>query len=139
MLNTFKKIMLATGVVASALSTASAQTKPTKAAPALQQEFNAFIGKFRAALKANNADAVTAMTRIPFFFDHEMRDAAVFRAKVYPAYFTARNRSCLQRGKGVYDMDGLKNHNFFIFCGQQIFIFTKTPAGFLFTEVGVND
>jgi len=44
-----------------------------------------------------------------------------------------------QRGKAVYDRDGENNDNFFIFCGEDIFTFTKTPAGFLFTEIGVND
>jgi len=137
-----KRMLLALAAAAALVAAPAAaisQTRPDKATPALQAEFNAFIGKFRAALKAIDADAVTALTRLPFFYDHAMRDAAAFRAKVYPANFTARNRACLQRGKGVYDMDGNKNHNFFIFCGQQIFVFTKTPAGFLFTDLGVND
>ena len=45
----------------------------------------------------------------------------------------------IQRGKAVYARDGENNDNHFIFCGQLISVFTKTPAGFLFTEVGVND
>ena len=32
-----------------------------------------------------------------------------------------------------------KQCNYFIFCGEDIFLFTKAPAGFLFMEVGVND
>ena len=35
--------------------------------------------------------------------------------------------------------DQLNNDNYFVFCGKLIFVFTKTPAGFLFTEVGAND
>ena len=44
-----------------------------------------------------------------------------------------------ERSKAVYSRVGKNNDNFFIFCGEDIFVFTRTPAGFLFTEVGVND
>jgi hypothetical protein len=77
------------------------------------------------------------MTRFPF--GSNAADAAEFRAKIYPDVFNAKTRTCIQRGKAVYDRDGLNNDNFFIFCGEDIFVFTKTPAGFLFTEIGVND
>ena len=105
--------------------------------PALKKEFDGFMEKFRAALKANDSAAVASMTRFPF--EGSIRDAAQFRAKTYPTTFVAKNRTCIQRGKAVYDRDGENNDNYFIFCGQFIFVFTKTPAGFLFTEVGVND
>ena len=116
---------------------AIAQTPKTDvASPALQKEFGAFIGRFRAALKANDASAVAGMTKFPFGND---ADAAQFRVKTYPGIFNAKNRACIQRGKGIYSRDGLNNDNYFIFCGNNIFVFTKTPAGFLFTEVGEND
>jgi len=110
--------------------------KKVVASPALQKEFDGFIAKFRAALKANDADAVATMTRLPF---DDARDAAQFRSKIYAANFNAKNRTCLQRGKATYDRDGENNDNYFIFCGSHIFTFTKTPAGFLFTEIGEND
>ncbi len=117
---------------------AFAQAPKTEvASPALQKEFDAFIAKFRAALKANDASAVAGMTKFPF--GSNAADAEQFRAKIYPGFFNAKTRACIQRGKGVYDRDGLNNDNFFIFCGNDIFIFTKTPAGFLFTEIGEND
>ena len=64
---------------------------------------------------------------------------AKFRANAYPQFLTAKNRACLQKKKAVYDRDGDGNDNFFIFCGESIFTFTKTPSGFLFTDVGAND
>jgi hypothetical protein len=109
------------------------------ASPALQKEFDGFILKFRAALKGNDSAAVAGMTRLPFMNDGSIRDGAQFREKVYKRDFTVKNRACIQRGKAVYDRDGENNDNFFIFCGQHIFVFTKTPAGFLFTDIGVND
>ena len=113
--------------------------KKAVASPALQKEFAGFIEKFRAALKANDSAAVAGMTRLPFMNNASIRDAAQFREKVYKPDFTAKNRACIQRGKAVYDRDGENNDSYFIFCGEDIFVFTKTPAGFLFTEVGVND
>jgi hypothetical protein len=111
--------------------------KKAVASPALQKEFDGFIAKFRAALKANDFAAVTGMTRLPFM--GSVRDAAQFREKVYRPEFTAKNRACIQRSKAIYDRDGENNDNFFIFCGEDIFTFTKTPAGFLFTDIGMND
>ena len=133
------RIVLAAALIQLAPAFAQAAPKNAVASPALQKEFDGFIGKFRAALKANDSAAVATMTRLPFVADDSIRDAAQFRAKTYPATFTAKNRACIQRGKAVYDRDGLNNDNYFIFCGQTIFIFTKTSAGFLFTETGVND
>ena len=118
---------------------AYAQAKRDKASPALQKEYSAFMEKFRAGLRANDVAAVTAMTRFPYFWDNAHRDAAFFRTSVYSKIFTPRVRDCVQRGRGVYDKDGLNNDNFFVFCGQLIVIFTKTPQGFLMTETGVND
>jgi len=123
-----------------ALGPAFAQApKDAVASPALQKEFDGFIAKFRAALKSNDSAAVTGMTKLPYGQDDTKFDAAQFRAKEYPSLFTAKNRACIQRGKAVYDRDGLNHDNYFIFCGEMIFVFTKGPSGFLFIEVGVND
>ena len=132
------RIVLAAALVHLAPAFAQA-AKKVVASPALQKEFDGFIGKFRTALKANDSAAVVGMTRLPFMNDGSIGDDAQFREKVYKPDFTAKNRACIQRGKAVYDRDGENNDNFFIFCGELIFVFTKTPAGFLFTEVGVND
>ena len=130
------RIVLAAALVHLAPAFAQAPKKAV-ASPALQKEFDGFIAKFRAALKANDFAAVTGMTRLPFM--GSVRDAAQFREKVYKPEFTAKNRACIQRSKAVYDRDGENNDNFFIFCGEDIFTFTKTPAGFLFTDIGMND
>lgn len=136
------RILLAAALVPLAPAFAQApMSAPKKAVapPALQKEFDGFIAKFRTALKAIDSAAVAGMTRLPFMKDDSIRDAAQFREKVYKPDFTAKNRACIQRGKAVYDRDGENNDNFFIFCGEKIFVFTNTPAGFLFTEIGAND
>ena len=131
------RILLATALVS--LAPVVAQAKDAVASPALQKEFDGFIEKFRAALKANDSAAVAAMTRLPFMNDKAIGDAAQFGAKTYRTSFTPKNRACIQRGKAVYDRDQEKNDDYFIFCGELIFVFTKTPAGFLFTDISVND
>jgi len=132
------RIVLTAALVYLAPAFAQAPKKAV-ASPALQKEFAGFIEKFRAALKANDSAAVAGMTRLPFMNNASIRDVAQFREKVYKPDFTAKNRACIQRGKAVYDRDQENNDNYFIFCGEDIFVFTKTPAGFIFTEVGVND
>lgn len=125
-----------------AASVAFAQTtKPAAPPPAVQKEFDAFLAKFRAALKANDSAAVASMTRLPLEStrDAPSRNAAEFRSKAYPMIFTARTRACLQRTKPEYDRDPDKNDNYMIFCGEEIYVFTRTPAGFRFVEIGVND
>ena len=133
----FLRIVLATALLN--LAPAVAQAKDPVAPAAVKKEFEDFIEKFRAALKANDSAAVAGMTKLPFMNDKAIGDAAQFGAKTYRTFFTAKNRACIQRGKAVFDRDDYKNENYFIFCGENIFVFAKTPAGFLFTDVSAND
>ena len=121
------------------LAPAGAQAQNSVAPASLRQEFDSFLMKFRAALKANDAAAVAGMTRLPFMGDPASGDAVRFRAKIYPDLFPANVRRCLARSKPAYDRDQQGNDNFHIICGEEIFYFTKKPQGFLFTEVGMND
>jgi hypothetical protein len=132
------RLLLAAALTQLAPAFAQAPKKAV-ASTALQKEFDDFIAKFRAALKANDAAAVAGMARLPFMSDNSIGDAEQFRAKIYSRDFTAKNRACIQRGKAVYGRDGNNDDNYFVFCGQLNFVFTKTPAGFLLTEIGLND
>nr|WP_228748058.1 hypothetical protein [Bradyrhizobium sp. BR 10289] len=131
------RIVLATALVN--LAPAVAQAKDPVASPAVQKEFDGFIEKFRAALKANDPTAVAAMTQLPFMNDKAISDAAQFGAKTYRTSFTAKNRACIQRSKARYEREEGKTDTYYIFCYEDIFVFTKTPAGFLFTDISVND
>ena len=51
------------------------------ASPALQKEFDGFITKFRAGLKANDSAAVAGMTRLPYMNDTSIRNATQFRER----------------------------------------------------------
>lgn len=119
-------------------ATPAAHAQKTRVPADIQNDYDQFIGKFRNALKANDAAAVTAMTKFPFYWD-EMRDAAYFQKNLYSKVFTAKVRGCIARGKGVYDRAPDGSDNFSVFCGEEIYLFTRTPDGFRFAETGVND
>jgi hypothetical protein len=131
------RIAVAAALLLAAPAFAQAPKQAT-AAPAVQKEFDGFIAKFRSALKANDSAAIAGMTELPFMKDSAIGDAAQFRAKIYTGTFTAKTRTCLQRTKPIYDRHE-NNEYYSLFCGEEIFVFTKTPTGFLFTDIGVND
>ena len=118
-------------------SVAQAQAREARAPADVQRDFDQFIARFRLALKANDGAAVTEMTRFPYYWD-EMRDAAYFRRNLYGKIFTAKIRTCLSRGKAVYDKAPNGEENFTLFCGEDLFLFTRTPAGFRFVENSVS-
>ena len=120
-------------------SAAPPAPKDPVASPEVQKEFDAYIQKFRAAVKANNAKAVAELTKMPFMSHTDEYDAATFQSKVYKKEFTAKTRACIERSKPLYDRSPDKTESYSIFCGDEIFTFTKTPTGFLFTDIGVND
>ena len=132
------RIVLAAALVHLAPAFAQALKKAV-ASPALQKEFDCFITKFHAGLKANDSAAVAGMTRLPYMNDSSIRNATQFREKVYKPGFTAKNRACIQRGKAVYERSSDNSEAYLIFCGEEIFRFSKTSTGFLFAEIGVND
>lgn len=122
------------------IAPAFAQAQETAEAPAaLRQEFDAFLAKFRAALKANDAPAVAGMTQLPFMKNAYYGDVAQFPAKGYPNLFPPKVRKCIAGSKANYDRDQEGNDSFHILCGEEIFVFTKTQRGFLFTAVDMND
>lgn len=129
-----RAVFLAAFAICAAASTAHAQRAPAD----VQMDYDRFILKFRAALKANDGAAVAELTQFPFYWN-EMRDAAYFRKNVYGKIFTANARGCVARGKGVYGRAPDGHDNFSVFCGKDLFLFTKTPGGFRFAEVGAND
>lgn len=132
--------VLAVLLGAAALSDAAmpAQAQRSRAPTDIQKDYDQFIVKFRTALKVNDGGVVPEMTKFPFYWD-EMRDAAYFRKNLYSKIFPAKGRRCLATGKGTYARAPDGSNNFTVFCGEELYIFTKTPNGFRFAETGVND
>jgi hypothetical protein len=126
-------------IAALLLQLAPAIAQAQKTAEALRQEFDAFLAKFRAALKANDPAAVAGMTQLPFMKNDYYGDVTQFPTKGYPDLFPPKVRRCIANSNATYDRDQKGNDSFRISCGEEIFVFAKTPQGFLFTEVGMND
>jgi hypothetical protein len=141
MKNILMKNILSATVLALILSSsvATGAWSSGKAPPTVQVEFNEFLPKFRAALKADDATAIARMATLPFQGDAAVSTAAQFQKAIYKKSFTKKNRACIQRGSAVYDRDQENNDNYLIFCGELIFVFTKTSAGFRLTDIAVND
>ncbi|MBN8941572.1 MAG: hypothetical protein J0H01_18845 [Rhizobiales bacterium] len=133
-------ITAAFGLLLAALSTGSALAqRDPPAPPALQAEFRQFLVGFRQAVRANDANAVAALTRLPMQHNGDMHDQAAFHRTVYRQLFNVRNRTCLETARPSYNKDGYGNESFFLFCGQTIFVFSKKDDGFRFAETAVND
>lgn len=129
------------GLALAALSggSALAQRDPP-APPAVQAEFRTFIAEFRQALRANDASAVAALTRMPIYYDDAHRDRAYFETRIYRQMFTQRNRSCLQTARAVYDKPPGQDDGYYVLtCGDMLFSFTKKADGFRFEGTHPND
>ena len=92
-----------------------------------------FWAKFKAAVAANDKEAVASMTRLPFLLQGKELSKAAFIQK-FGVLFDARVKRCFTKARLVKENDG-----FDVFCGQQIFLFEKVNGAYKFTEIGVND
>ena len=92
-----------------------------------------FWAKFKAAVAANDKEAVASMTRLPFLLQGEELSKARFIQK-FGVLFDAPVKRCFAKARLVKENDG-----FDVFCGQQIFLFGKVNGVYKFTEIGVND
>jgi hypothetical protein len=48
-------------------------------------------------------------------------------------------RRCLAKAKPVRDVDLQGNLNYFAFCGEIIYVFSKTGGTWKLTDLGAND
>lgn len=96
--------------------------------PGAQGETAAFAAdfeRFRAAIRANDAEAVAGLTVLPFPYDGQSRDRAGFIAQVYPALFDAEVRECIAEAEPAQE-----ESRFVVYCGTYIFYFGKTAGGY---------
>lgn len=87
--------------------------------------FAADFERFRAAIRANDAEAAADLTALPFLFDGRPRDRAGFLAEVYPALFDAEVRECIAEAEPAQE-----ESYFAVYCGTYIFYFGKTAGGY---------
>ena len=92
-----------------------------------------FWSKFKAAVVANDKEAVASITRLPFLFQGRELTKQAFIQK-FAVLFDAKAKRCFEKAKLVKEGEGFE-----VFCGQQIFLFDKVKGVYKFTEIGVND
>lgn len=96
-------------------------------------EFQTFWHKFAAAIEKNDKVAVVAMTKLPYMYDGKMLNREQFLKK-YDSIFDPKSRKCIPKQKPLRDRDSWE-----VFCGEEIFLFSKVNGKYMFTEIGVND
>lgn len=84
--------------VALALATLLAAAPSVAGAADAGRDFEAFIERFRAALRARDAAAIADLTRLPFLYEGRRLDRAAF-VQVVPTLFDARLSACLAKAR----------------------------------------
>jgi hypothetical protein len=106
---------------------------PSVKAASCDPQFNTFWTKFKTAVAKNDKQAVAALTKLPYLLDGKMLNKPQFLAK-YDLLFPKATAQCFKKEKPSMDRDIYE-----VFCGEQIYIFSKVNAKWMFTEIGVND
>ena len=91
--------------VVTALAFAFVSTLPSARAADADTEFDAFLARWRAAVAANDVDAVVAMTRLPFLFEGRDHAREGVAREVVPALLTVEVRHCLRTAAPLREDD----------------------------------
>jgi hypothetical protein len=94
--------------------------------------FQPFWSKFKAAVAANDKEAVASMTKLPFLFDSKERTRAEF-IKIYPQLFDLKVRKCFPTAKVLKEGDVHE-----VFCAKLIFYFGNVDGKYMFTEFAAD-
>jgi hypothetical protein len=105
----------------------SAEIKPAAGS------FPAFWAQFNAAVQKRDKEAVARMTKFPFMGQY--RSKADF-IKGYALILDERTRRCFSKAKPIKD-DGRDSYS--VFCGEEIYGFSKVEGEYRFTDIGMND
>jgi hypothetical protein len=60
-------------------------------------------------------------------------------AKIHRDYLKPSQRTCLAHGRPTRDVDQEGGINYSVFCGHLIYVFTKTSAGWQWTDMSPDD
>lgn len=129
---TMRRLLLS-AVAATAITTSSA------AAPAQPPDgFAAFYKLFAAAAAKDDQKALAGFTVLNLGIDQTYSPLTF--AGFHKRYLTAKERRCLARGKPERSIDGTGAVNYFVFCGQLIYGFTRpSSAGWRLTDLSPAD
>ena len=96
--------------------------------------FALFWTQFKAAVANKDKEATAGMTKFPFNYGEKMTKADFI--KQFDVIFNAKVRKCFQRAKPMKDTN---RESYTVFCGEEIFTFTKDSGGYRLTDVDMND
>ncbi len=100
--------------------------------------FAAFYKLFAAAAAEDDQKALAGFTVLSEGLDQA--DSPLTFAAFHKRYLTAKERACLAKAKPKHDVDGTGASNYYVFCGQLIYVFTKpSPAGWRLTDLSPDD
>jgi hypothetical protein len=116
------------GFIAALIVSAAGQ-----AADCADPQFDAFWAKFKTAIAKNDKQAVVSMTKTPYMLDGKMLNKQQLLAK-YNLLFPKGTAQCFKKEKPLHDQGVYE-----VFCGEQIYIFSRVNGKWMFTEIGVND
>jgi hypothetical protein len=97
------------------------------------RQFDLFWAKFKAALRKDDAAAIANMTKLPYILESKQLNRQQF-VQSYSKIFPSSVKKCLLKETAQKDKD-----SYMFFCGEQIFVFSKTKGQYLFVEIGAND
>ena len=120
-----------------AVSATAMTTSSLAAAPPPSDGFAAFYKLFSAAVAKDDQKALAGFTVLSGALDPD--DHPTF-AQFHKRYLTPKERRCLANAKPERDIDGTGAVNYFVFCGQLIYGFTKpSAAGWRLTDLSPAD
>ena len=96
--------------------------------------FVLFWTLFKAAVANKNKEGIADMTKFPFNYNKKMTRADFI--KQFDVIFNARARKCFRNAKPEKSTD---RESYTVFCGDDIFTFTKENGEYRFTDIDLND
>ncbi|HVN00319.1 MAG TPA: hypothetical protein VMT68_08900 [Caulobacteraceae bacterium] len=104
-------------------------------ARAADDGFAAFWKAFAGAAAKDDGAALSQMTAL----GPGLGPSASSFAKFHAAALGAKARACLTKAKPKRDVDGTGQVAYDVFCGEVIYTFSRTTAGWRLTDMGAND
>jgi hypothetical protein len=97
--------------------------------------FAEFWVQFKTAVAKDDKEAIAEMTKLPFPTGSKPWSKAEF-IKECGKLFDQKTRRCFSKAKPIKEED---RDSYSVFCGEEIFVFSKVNGEYRFTDIGMND
>ncbi len=96
-------------------------------------EFGAFLLRWRAAVIADDADAVARLAQVPFLFEGRGHDRESMKQRVVPALLTAEVRRCLRTAAPLREDD-----RYVLSCAPYLFYLGRVDGQWRWVEFAAD-